>query len=45
MHLDHGLAAADADDPAIVAAAAEQVRAALQQLVDDTRAVRRGVFA
>jgi 1-acyl-sn-glycerol-3-phosphate acyltransferase len=44
IHLDHDRVAADADNPEIVADAAAQVRAALQQLVDDTRICRRGVF-
>lgn len=44
MHLDRGLVPADAEDPAIVARAAESVRAALQQLIDDTRVTRRGIF-
>lgn len=44
LHLDHGHIAAEADDPEVVAAAAERVRKALQQLVDDARIVRRGLF-
>ena len=44
MRLDRGHVPDDADDPAIVAAAADEVRRALQQLVDDTRIARRGVF-
>lgn len=44
IHLDHGHVAADADDPAVVAAAAERVRRVLQQLVDDARVARRGWF-
>ena len=44
IHLDHGHVAADADDPAIVAAEAQRVARALQQLIDDTRMVRRGWF-
>ncbi|HTR50402.1 MAG TPA: lysophospholipid acyltransferase family protein [Kofleriaceae bacterium] len=42
--LQLGRSAADADDPHAVAEAAETVRAALQQLVDDSRLARRGVF-
>lgn len=34
----------DPDDPDVVRAAADETRAALQQLVDDTRITRRGVF-
>ena len=44
IHLDSGRIAADADDPSVVATAAERVRRALQQLVDDTRMARRGLF-
>lgn len=44
IHLDEDHVAAEADDPAIVATAADRVRAALQQLVDDARIVRRGWF-
>lgn len=35
---------ADADDPAVVARAAAQAREAVQQLIADARAARRGVF-
>ena len=42
LHL--GTCAADADDPALVAAAAAETRVALQQLIDDARAERRGIF-
>ena len=42
IHLDHP--ACDADDPAAVSAAAERVRAVLQQHVDDFRNARRGWF-
>lgn len=44
LHLDRGRLPGDADDPEVVAAAAEQVRRAVQQLVDDARAERRGIF-
>jgi 1-acyl-sn-glycerol-3-phosphate acyltransferase len=44
MHLDRGHVPADADDPDIVSTAASRVRAALQQLVDDARNARRGLF-
>ena len=44
IQLDRGHLAADADDPQLVARAAETVRVALQQLVDDTRIARRGIF-
>jgi 1-acyl-sn-glycerol-3-phosphate acyltransferase len=44
IHLDRDLVAGDADDPGIVAAAADRVRTELQQLVEDTRNARRGVF-
>jgi 1-acyl-sn-glycerol-3-phosphate acyltransferase len=44
LQLDRGLAPCDADDPAIVAARADEVRRALQRLLDDARVVRRGVF-
>jgi 1-acyl-sn-glycerol-3-phosphate acyltransferase len=44
LHLDHGRVVADAADPEIVAAAALQVRAALDQLVGETRRARHGVF-
>jgi len=44
LYLDRGLGPSDADDPGIVAAAAAQVRAAVEQLVDDARTRRRGVF-
>ena len=35
---------ADADDPAIVSEAADRVRRAVQQLLDDARDARRGIF-
>ncbi len=44
LRLDGGHVPADADDPVIVAAAAGEVKHAVQQLVDDTRIARRGVF-
>jgi 1-acyl-sn-glycerol-3-phosphate acyltransferase len=44
LRLDHGYVAQDADDPAVVAAAAETARGALQQLIDDARRERRGIF-
>jgi 1-acyl-sn-glycerol-3-phosphate acyltransferase len=44
IRVDRGHIPDDADDPAVVAAAAEEVRRALQQLVEDTRIARRGVF-
>ncbi|MBV8762908.1 MAG: acyltransferase family protein [Deltaproteobacteria bacterium] len=44
IQLDRDHVAADADDPHVVAAAAERVRAALQQLVTDQRNARRGWF-
>jgi len=39
-----GALPADADDPAIVAEAADLVRRAVQQLLDDARHARRGIF-
>jgi len=44
MRLDHDDLAATAGDPEVVAAAADRVRVALQQLVDDARTARRGLF-
>ena len=44
MSFDRDHVAADADDPEIVAAVAERVRKALQQLLDDARDARRGLF-
>jgi 1-acyl-sn-glycerol-3-phosphate acyltransferase len=44
IHLDRGHIALDADDPDVVTAAAQRVRQALQQLIDDARMVRRGLF-
>ncbi|MGE5182172.1 MAG: 1-acyl-sn-glycerol-3-phosphate acyltransferase [Acidobacteriota bacterium] len=42
--LDRGRLPADADDPAIVAAAASEVRAAVEQLLGDALVARRGIF-
>lgn len=44
IYLDRGHGARDADDPAIVAAAAARVRTALERQIEDLRMVRRGVF-
>ncbi|HET9622439.1 MAG TPA: lysophospholipid acyltransferase family protein [Kofleriaceae bacterium] len=44
MWLDDHLAGADPDDPDVVANAATRVQVALEQLIDDTRCARRGVF-
>jgi 1-acyl-sn-glycerol-3-phosphate acyltransferase len=44
MHLDRDHVPADADDPDVVDAAAEHVREALQQRVQDARNARRGLF-
>lgn len=44
LHLDRGHIYTDADDPAIVAAAADTARAAVERLVQETLATRRGVF-
>ena len=44
IHLDRDHLPAEANDPDVVAAAAERVRRALQQLVDDARNARRGLF-
>jgi 1-acyl-sn-glycerol-3-phosphate acyltransferase len=44
MRLDRDHVPADADDPETVAAAAERVRAALQQRIEDARNARRGLF-
>jgi len=44
LALHRGLSPRDADDPAVVAAASERVRTTLQQLVEDARTERRGIF-
>jgi len=44
LHLDHGHIYTDAENPAIVAAAADTARAAVERLVQETLATRRGVF-
>lgn len=42
IYLHH--TASDADDPAVVAAAAARARSALERQLEDLRMVRRGVF-
>jgi 1-acyl-sn-glycerol-3-phosphate acyltransferase len=44
LRFDAGSAPNEADDPELVARAAEHARTALEQLVSDARAARRGVF-
>jgi 1-acyl-sn-glycerol-3-phosphate acyltransferase len=44
IHLDRDHLAAEADDPAIVAAAAARVRGVIERQIDDLRIARRGVF-
>jgi 1-acyl-sn-glycerol-3-phosphate acyltransferase len=44
IHLGEGCIPSDADDPALVALAAERVRAELEQLIHDSRVARRGIF-
>lgn len=44
LHLDAGLEVGDADDPRVVAAAADHARLALEELIRDARDARRGVF-
>ena len=44
IQLDRGRVPADAADPAIVAAAADEVRVALERLITAELAARRGVF-
>ena len=44
IELHHDRVASDADDPAIVAAAAAEVRTALERSIDDARIARRGIF-
>jgi len=44
LHLDRGLATTDADDPQIVANAADRARHALEHVIRDARCARRGVF-
>ena len=44
IRLDHGLVPSDADDPAIVAAAATRVHDAVEQLMADALRERPGVF-
>ncbi len=44
LRLDEGLLGEDADNPKIVAAAAQRARSALEQTIRDARDARRGVF-